>query len=42
MTIVTAGRWGVGCIGQSAGQLTFRAAIKQPVDVDVNVIILEL
>lgn len=42
VVIVTAGRWGVGCIGKSPGQLTFRAAVKQPVAVDVNVIILDL
>lgn len=42
VVIVTAGRWGVGCIGQSAGKLTFQSVVKQPVAVDVNVIILDL
>lgn len=40
--LVTAGRWGIGCIGQAAGKLTFQAAVLPPVDVDVNVIILDL
>lgn len=40
--LVTAGRWGIGCIGQTAGKLTFQAAVLPPVDVDVNVIILDL
>lgn len=42
VVIVTAGRWGVGCVAKSPGKLTFQAAVKQPVAVDVNVIILDL